>query len=143
MLNFDAEHAVLVGEGGAELGEEGGEAGVEFEVGSEGAEFGVGGAVEGEVVEQGLQVGEFTVVAFGVDEFAAFFPELRGIDAEAREENLVLHVVRAERLIVVVNQSDGGLSGSHVGRYYAAKRLKRQQMSKCGSEVGVLKGVAS
>lgn len=143
MLNFDAEHSMLVGEGGAELGEEGGEAWIEFEVGSEGAEFGVGGAVEGEVVEQGLQVSEFTVVAFGVDEFAAFFPELRGIDAEAREEDLILHVVRTECLIVVVNQSDGGLSGSHVGGYYAAKRLKRQQMSEGGGEGGVLKGVAS
>lgn len=66
MFDLDAEHAVLVGEARAELGEEGGEARIEFEVGAEGAEIGVGGAVKGEVVEQGFKIGEFTVVTFGI-----------------------------------------------------------------------------
>ena len=61
-----------------------------------------------------------------IDQLAALFPELRCIDAEVREEHLVLHVVRAQRLIVVVDDADGGLGGGHGWGRCSVSSLQRR-----------------
>lgn len=116
VLDFDAEHFVLLGEHAVEFLKHLGQALVKMQLGTEMAEIGIGGAIHGQVVQQRLEVGEFAVVALLIDEFAALFPKLSRVDAEVREEHLVLHVVGAEGLIVVVDQTDGGLRSGHGGK---------------------------
>jgi hypothetical protein len=66
-------------------------------------EYPVGGAVHVEVVEHAFEVGQLAIVAFLIHQLATALPELRRIDAEVREERLVLHVRRAQRLVVIVD----------------------------------------
>lgn len=90
-----------------------GEAGKEVKSGTELGETRVGDIVHAEVVEQAFHVGELAVPFLLVDECVALFPKLCGVDSEFWENDVVLHVARAERLIVVVNQRNGVLRSCH------------------------------
>ena len=114
MLHLDAGGFVFRAEGGFWQGfEELGQAREKTQPGTEFGEAGVCHIVHPEVVEQALHVGEFAIPFLFVDEFVALGPELRGINPELGEHHVVLHVAGAERLVIIVNQRDGILSGCH------------------------------
>jgi hypothetical protein len=56
---------------------------------------------------------------------------LSGVDAKFRENHIILHVKRTERLVVVVNQRDGILSGSH-------GRAMKQAMDAFGDKAEII-----
>ena len=87
--------------------------GEEAELGAEFAELGVGRTVGFEVVEEGLHVGQFVFETVLLDQLPAALPELFPVDPEVRKNRLLLHVIRAEGLVVVVNYGDGALRNGH------------------------------
>ncbi len=69
----------------------------------------IGGPIHREAVEQTFHVSEFVIVPFRLDQIGATIPEFFGIDPESGKNDVVLHVVGAERLVVVVNERNGVL----------------------------------
>ena len=67
-----------------------------------------------ERVEQHFHVSELVVVTVLAHQRAATVPELRPVDPKFWKDDLVLHVARTERLIVIVNDRDGVLRRGHV-----------------------------
>ena len=92
------------------------DAGEEAELRAQFAELRVGRTVHVEVVEQGLEVSQLVLVGVLLHQLGAPFPELLPVDAEVRENRLLLHIVRAEGLVVVVNYGDGALRDRHGGK---------------------------
>ena len=116
VLDLDAVGLVQLGEESlAEFLEHLGQAGVKAQAAAEFFEAGVGGAVHSEAVEEDLHVGQFVVEALFTDEILGLFPESSGIDAEGWEQNLLLHIVGTERLVVVVDDGNDVLRGGHMG----------------------------
>jgi hypothetical protein len=70
------------------------------------------GPVHPELVEQHFHIREFVVVTVFTDQLRAT-PEFRPVNSERGEHYFVLHVARAQRLIVVVNNRDGVLRRGH------------------------------
>ena len=79
-------------------------------------ETSVCGAVHPEAVQQNLHVGQFVVVALLPHQFLRAFPESPRINAEGRENHLLLHVVGTERLVVIVNNGNDVLRYRHSGQ---------------------------
>lgn len=117
MLDLDAEQLVLAAQHVVELGEDFRHAFEVPKLGPKSPQFVVRGTVHLQVVEHAFQVGQLAVVALLIHQLAALFPELGGIDAEVRKQRLILHVGGAERLVVIVNDGNGGLGGGHGGRW--------------------------
>ena len=90
-----------------------GQAGKKLQTAAEFVESLVADLIHAEVIEQAFHVGQFAVPFLFLDERVAAFPELSGVDAEFRKQHIVLHVARAQRLVVVVDQCDGVLRGGH------------------------------
>ena len=76
---------------------------IELHFASELFELLIARPVHGEVVEQTFHVSEFVIVPFGQDQICAAFPKFFRANPESGENDIVLHVGGAERLIVVVN----------------------------------------
>ena len=66
----------------------------------------IAGAIHCEVIKQTLHVSEFVVVPLDLDQSVAAFPEFCGIDPKSGKNNVILHVVGAQRLIIVVDERD-------------------------------------
>ena len=113
VFEADADAAVCWAEGFLEFPEHFREALVEAEIDAEFFEFFVCGGIHLEVIEERLEIGEFAFPAVLPDEGLAFFPERAWIDAVGREQDLVLHVGWGQRLIVIVDDGDGGLGNGH------------------------------
>jgi hypothetical protein len=75
--------------------------------------LGIGRPIEFEVIEQGLHVGQFVLEAMLLDQLPAALPELFPVDPEVRKNRLLLHVIRAQGLVIVVNYGDGALRNGH------------------------------
>ena len=73
----------------------------------------MGRAIHPERVEQHLHVSELVVVAVVTHQLGATPPEIFRVDSECRKHRLVLHVARAERLVVIVNDRDDVLRRGH------------------------------
>jgi hypothetical protein len=67
------------------------------------------GSIHPEVIEQTLHISEFAVVPFRLDQISAAFPKFFRIDPECGENNIVLHVGGAQRLVIIVNERNGVL----------------------------------
>ena len=115
VLDLDAKSAVLGGEDGVQFLEHVRQSGVELKLGPKSAQLGVGRWIRCEAIQQCLQVGQFRVVALLRNECVRALPKLWRADAEVREHDLIRHVAGAQGLIVVVNETDGGLR--HEGNY--------------------------
>ena len=100
-------------EPGLEFLEHSGDSGEEAEFGTQLAELGVARAVGLQVVEERLEVGQFMLVAVLIDKLAATLPELFPVDAEVRKNRLLLHVIRAQGLVVIIDDGDGALRNRH------------------------------
>ena len=83
------------------------------QLGAELPQLGVSRAVHLEVVEQRLHVGQLVLVTVLLYQLAAALPELLTVDPEMRKDDLLLHVVGTERLVVIVNDRDGILRDGH------------------------------
>jgi len=60
-------------------------------------------------VEKHFHVSALVIVAVVTDHLAAAVPKFRPVNAEHRKYDVVLHVIRTERLIVIVDDGDGVL----------------------------------
>jgi hypothetical protein len=107
MLDRDAVRHVLFGEKAVrEFLKHLRQAFVKFQIRAERFQLGILRPIHPERVEQHLHVSEFAVVALLAHQFGTAPPEARGVNPKRREHHLVLHVARAERLIVIVHDRD-------------------------------------
>ena len=67
------------------------------------------------VFQHPLHIGEFLVVAFFFDERGAALPELLRLDPGVTQDRLVLHVLRAQGVIEVVDDGDDVVWFGHGG----------------------------
>ena len=113
-LHPDAGVAVLGCEGSlGKLLKEVRQSAVEGELLAQFAQAGVAHVVDGEFIKQFFEVTQFAVPAFFQAAGVAFFPELGGINPELGEDGVFLHVVRAERLVEIEDESNGILRYGH------------------------------
>ena len=115
VFDLDPKRAVLGGEDGVQFFEHVRQSGVELKLGPESAQLGVGRRIRREAIQQCLQVGQLRVVALLRNKCVRALPQLRCADAEVREHDFIRHVAGAQGLIVVVNETDGGLR--HEGNF--------------------------
>ena len=66
-----------------------------------------------ELVEQYLHVSELVIVAMIAHQFRTTPPENLAINPKHRKHDVVLHVARTQRLIVIVDDGDGILRSGH------------------------------
>ena len=64
----------------------------------------VGGPIHREVIEQAFHVREFVVVSLRLNQIGTAFPEFFPVDPKCGENNVILHVIGTQRLVVVVNK---------------------------------------
>jgi len=86
---------------------------VEIQVGAESAQLIVRRPVHPEGVEQHLHVSQFAVIALIPDELGTASPKAFPIDPESRKNDLVLHVTRAQRLVVIIDDGNRVLRCGH------------------------------
>ena len=127
MLDLHAQHAVLFVQHLVQLVKQLRDPFEKIKLCAQLAQIVVRWPVHVQVVQHALQVGQFAIVAFLVHQFPAALPELFGIDPEVGEERLILHVRRAECLVVIVNNADGGLLGCHGELTLVDKDLNNRQ----------------
>src|SRR6266480_1378683 len=86
---------------------------VEVEFRPEFFEFLIGWPIHPELIEQDFHIGELVVVALVAHQLGTTPPENLAVNSKCREYDLVLHVARTQRLIIVVNDGDGILRSGH------------------------------
>ena len=89
---------------------------VEGELLAELAQGFIAHAIDAQRIQQLFQVAEFPIPPLFAAALVALFPEELGIDAELREDGILLHIVRGERLIKIKDECNGVLRHSHGGR---------------------------
>ena len=140
VFHLDSQGLVLGGECAAcELLKEGGDA---REVGQFCPEFlqiTVADAVDTQLIQQFFEVAQFTIPAVQPAAFVAFFPKTFRIDAKLGEDGFFLHVVRAERMVKIKDESDGGLGGWHalLIAFSRARGKKNQQAARNAKPRGI------
>lgn len=69
--------------------------------------------VHGQIIQDAFHVCEFVVISLALDQIRAALPEFFGINPESREDDIILHVGRAQRLIIIKDDRDSVLESSH------------------------------
>ena len=107
MLDADSVGDVLFGKKIiAELLEHLRQAFVKIQFAAELFQFRIGRAIHAEGVQHDLHVSELVVVTLFPHQLGATTPETFTINSESRKDHVFLHVTRAERLIIIVNDGE-------------------------------------